>query len=57
MASGRRYGIASLEQMVAFLQRSCAEEEAFTRRPMLPDEAPRIDQATFLEEEQKCPPG
>lgn len=38
VASGRRYGIASLEQMAAFFQRSCADEEALTRQPSLPDE-------------------
>lgn len=38
VASGRRFGIASIEQMAAFLRRTCAEEEALARQPSLPEE-------------------
>jgi hypothetical protein len=43
VASGRRYGIASLEQLAAFLSRTCAEEEELGRHPVLTEEEPRLD--------------
>lgn len=38
VASGRRYGIASIEQMAAFLTRTCADEEALARQPSVPED-------------------
>lgn len=43
VASGRRYGIASIEQMAAFLSATCADEEAIARRPLaLEDDHPAL---------------
>lgn len=38
VASGHRHGISSLEQMAAFLTRTCAAEEELTRQPVHTEE-------------------
>jgi len=38
VASGRRFGIASLEQMASFCKRTCIEEEELSRHPVDTDE-------------------
>ena len=38
VASGHRHGIASLEQLAAFLTQTCADEEEMTLRPVQRDE-------------------
>ncbi len=40
VASGRRYQVTSVEQLVAFLTRSCGEEETLIRQAMPPDDDP-----------------
>lgn len=52
VASGRRYGIASVEQMAAVLSRTCSEEEALARQPVLLDETARLDDPFLVEEEE-----
>ena len=40
VASGRRYKVASLEQIAAFIKRSYADEEERARQPSLADPEP-----------------